>query len=201
MPGRRGTETEFELTTIERLEGLEYLYQHGSELDRPPDEVVLESELRRFLVDGYPDLPPEALEAAVALIRRPEGVDTIRRNMSFHQMLVRGFELAVELPDGKREHRHIYPIDWENSNRNRFLVVNQLSVRGKNDRRPDIVIYVNGLPLVLFILTSFHGIVHQPCIYIIAGRLKPVEYSRLSTFRRLAYQFLLDALCPASLCH
>ena len=154
MTGKRGTETEFELTTIERLETLEYLYQHGFELERPADEVILTGELRRFLSDQYADLPSEALEAAVAQIRRPEGVDTIRRNLSFHQMLVRGFELAVELPDGNHEHRHIYPIDWENSDRNRFLVVNQLSVRGQNDRRPDIVIYVNGLPLVLFELKN-----------------------------------------------
>ena len=152
--GKRGTETEFELTTIERLEELEYLHQPGPELDRPADEVVLEDELRRFLSIQYQGLPSEALEAAVAQVRRPEGVDTIRRNMSFHQMLVRGFELAVELPDGQREHRHIYPIDWENPDRNRLLVVNQLSVRGKNDRRPDIVIYVNGLPLVLFELKN-----------------------------------------------
>ena len=114
----------------------------------------MEDELRQFLSDQYPDLPSDALEGGIAQIRRPDGVDTIRRNMAFHEMLVRGFELAVELPDGKREHHHIYPIDWENPDNNRFHVVNQLPVHGKNDRRPDIVIYVNGLPLVVFELKN-----------------------------------------------
>ena len=63
----RGTETEFELATIERLEELDYLHKPGPELVRPADEVVLEDELRRFLSEQYTDLPSEALEAAVAL--------------------------------------------------------------------------------------------------------------------------------------
>ena len=87
MAGRRGTETEFELATIERLEELEYLYKHGSELERPPDPVVLEDELRRFLTGQYPNLPSEALEVAFARISGPGGVDTIRRNLAFHQTL------------------------------------------------------------------------------------------------------------------
>ncbi|MCH8966784.1 MAG: type I restriction endonuclease subunit R, partial [Planctomycetes bacterium] len=85
---------------------------------------------------------------------RPEGVDTLRRNMAFHAVLTRGVELRVAWEGGKVEHRHIYAVDWENPEKNDFLVVNQLSVSGKNDRRPDVVIYVNGIPLVVFELKN-----------------------------------------------
>src|ERR1035441_10861892 len=81
MPDRRGTESEFELTTIARLEQLGYRVPPGIELDRPPDEVVLRRHLRNFLFRQYPDLPVAALELAVIHFLRPEGVDTLRRNM------------------------------------------------------------------------------------------------------------------------
>ena len=154
MSGNRGTETTFELTTIERLEQLSYHHQHGEDLDRPHDEVVLKDVLRSTLARRYPELPAKAIDEAVAQLSRPQGVDTIRRNMTFHQMLVRGFELKVEFPDGRTEHRHIHPIDWEHADKNEFLVVNQLPVHGNNDRRPDLVLFINGLPLVVFELKN-----------------------------------------------
>ncbi len=155
MPLRRGTETDFELTTIERMEQLQYRHEIGLEIDRPHDEVVLKGVLRANLALRYPDLPPAALDEAVARISRPEGVDTIRRNMHFHHtMLTRGFDMPVEFPDGRREVRHLYPVDWTDPEANDFRVVNQLPIHGQNDRRPDIIIYVNGLPLIAFELKN-----------------------------------------------
>jgi type I restriction enzyme R subunit len=150
----RGSESEFELTTIERLERLGYQHLLGLEIDRPHEEVVFRDRLRAALQQRYPDLPPAALDQAVTVISRPDGVDTLRRNQAFHRLLVRGFELKVEHPDGRIEFRHVYPIDWDHPEDNEFLVVNQLPIKGHNDRRPDIVLYVNGLPLVLFELKN-----------------------------------------------
>jgi type I restriction enzyme, R subunit len=150
----RGTESDFELTTIERLEGLNYDYIHGSEIDRPHTEVVLRDRLRASFAARYPDLPPSALDAAVNRVSRPDGADTLRRNKAFHELLTRGFEQKVEFPDGRSEVRHLYAIDWDHPERNEFLVVNQFPVKGQNDRRPDIILFVNGLPLVLFELKN-----------------------------------------------
>lgn len=155
MGGHRGTETTFELTTIERLEQLRYHWQHGSDVQRPDEaEVVLRDSLRAFLVQQYPDLPDLALSEAVAKLSRPEGVDPLRRNLAFHQLITRGFDLKVQLDNGEEVYRHIYPVDWATAENNDFLVVNQLKVHGKNDRRPDLIVYVNGLPLVLFELKN-----------------------------------------------
>lgn len=167
-----GSESQFEWTTVERLKLLGYAHVHGSELAagaRADDtEVVLKDRLRASLVGRYgrtatrPDgLPDAAIDLAVVKFARPEGVDGIRRNAALHAMLRSGLEIPVEEPatNGKDQTRHIvhvYAIDWEHPENNDFLVVNQLPVHGPggNDRRPDIVIYVNGLPLVLFELKN-----------------------------------------------
>jgi type I restriction enzyme R subunit len=154
MSDRRGTESEFELATIARLEQLGYRYTPGIELDRAPDEVVLRRHLRKFLARQYPDLPDAAIDLAVLHFVRPEGVDTLRRNMAFHERLVRGYELPLELIPGHVTHRLVYAIDWEYPERNEFVVANQFPIHGRNDRRPDIVLFVNGLPLAVFELKN-----------------------------------------------
>ncbi|MBW1799933.1 MAG: type I restriction endonuclease subunit R [Deltaproteobacteria bacterium] len=153
--GRRGTETQFELTTIERLELLGYHYLPGEELKRSPEEVVLKDVLKVQLKSRYKDLPERAIDEAVARFSRPQGVDVLRRNMAFHLAAVRGLDdIKVEWPDGRTEFRHIHAINWEDPVNNDFLVANQLSVKAENDRRPDIVIFINGLPLVVFELKN-----------------------------------------------
>jgi type I restriction enzyme R subunit len=149
-----GTETEFELTTLKRLEGLGYKPVFGMELQRPQERVVLLDVLRDWFARRYPELPPGALDEAVHTISRPGGVDTLRRNLAFHQLLTRGFDLKVECPDGRVEYRHIYPVDWEQPEANEYWAVNQLPIHGQNDRRPDVVIFINGLPLVVFELKN-----------------------------------------------
>lgn len=155
---QRGTETEFELTTIERLERLGYTHVHGEEIERPHEEVVLKDRLRAHLVSAYPQLPAASIDEAVARFSRPEGVDTMRRNMAFHLAATRGLEIRVEREDGQAEYAHVYPIKWDEPTENEFLVVNQFPIHGQNDRRPDIIIFVNGLPFVVFELKNPYAI-------------------------------------------
>jgi type I restriction enzyme R subunit len=150
----RGTETDFELTTIERLETIAYKHIHGDDLERPLDEIVLRDRLRASLARRYPALPARSLDEAIRTFSQPEGADALRRNMAFHRDLTGGIDLKIEHPGGRVDHQHVYAVDWDNPERNEFLIVNQLSIHGKNDRRPDVVIYVNGLPLVVFELKN-----------------------------------------------
>lgn len=153
---RESWETDyFEIATIERLKSLGYEHFQGKDFpERALEEVVLKDILRESLRSRYPDLPSASIEIAMTRISSPDGTDTIRRNQAFHEMLVRGIEVAIERGQGNPEYRHVYPIDWERPEKNRFLVVNQLSIRGKNTRRVDLVIYINGLPVGLFELKS-----------------------------------------------
>ena len=63
---------------------------------------MLKDVLRAWLANRYPDLPESALNEAVHMITRPEGVDTLRRNLAFHQMLTRGFDLKIEMAGRSR---------------------------------------------------------------------------------------------------
>jgi len=155
---RHGSETEFELTTIERLSKQGYDYTHGEEINRNHEDVVLRELLHETLASRYPDLPRASIEEAVARLAKPDGVDTLRRNQQFHRDLTNGFEVKIERKGGKKEYRHIYAIDWENPEGNKFHVVNQLPIHGQNDRRPDIVVFINGLPLIVFELKNPYAI-------------------------------------------
>lgn len=155
MTSHRGTETAFELTTLDRLIALGYHWVHGGEVPRQDNrEVVVSDWLRANLAKRYPGLPENALTEAVKRLSIPEGVDLLHRNMAFHELLTKGFEVPVERPDGTKTHTHIHPVDWTNPVVNDFHVVNQLAIQGKNDRRPDVLVYVNGLPLVVFELKN-----------------------------------------------
>lgn len=73
MTSHHGTETEFELTTIERLQALDYKHLFGMEIVRPQDEVVLKDLLKAALIRRYPAVPTKAIDEAVAKISRPQG--------------------------------------------------------------------------------------------------------------------------------
>jgi type I restriction enzyme, R subunit len=153
MPNQ-GTESQFEETTIDRLVALGYRYQYGGEIERDWRDVVMTDWLRAFLQKKHGHLPPEALEEAIVRAARPEGVTTEQRNKHFHELLTRGFEQKYRKPDGTEAFEHIYLVNWTDAAANDFCVVNQLPVRGQNDRRPDVLIYLNGFPLVLFELKN-----------------------------------------------
>lgn len=154
MTANRGSESQFELTVIDRLEALGYRWAAGPDLARPLDEVVLRPALRASLAARYPELDAAALDAAVSRVARPDGANLIARNLDFHKRLVEGFEVAVDRPGGRKEYVHVHPVAWDAPDDNEFLVVNQLPVHGTNDRRPDLVVYVNGLPLAIFELKN-----------------------------------------------
>ena len=148
----------FEETTVQRLENLGYRCLDGRKL-RDPDafpetEVVHRPTLRQFFREKYPFLDSTALTQAVQRVANPDGVELIQRNKKVHHRITKGFELAYEAEDGSEAYEHVYPIDWDNPAENEFWVVQQLPVHGDNDRRPDLIIYVNGLPLVTFELKS-----------------------------------------------
>jgi type I restriction enzyme R subunit len=154
MPNE-GTESQFEATTIDRLLALDgYRYQYGGAIERDLRDVVTADWLRAFLKKKYPHLPADALEEAIAKSSRPEGVTPEQRNKNFHALFTRGFDQKYRKPDGTEAIEHIYVVDWENPTANDFCVVNQLAIRGQNDRRPDIIIYLNGFPVVLFELKN-----------------------------------------------
>jgi type I restriction enzyme R subunit len=124
--------------------------QPGAERSDPSyRDVVLERRLREALVRLNPDLPQEALDDAFRKIVRADGASLIERNRAVHRMLVDGVTVEYRRPDGSIAGAQARVIDFDDPDDNDWLAVNQFTVVGPqgHNRRADIVIFLNGLPL------------------------------------------------------
>ncbi|MCD4737105.1 MAG: HsdR family type I site-specific deoxyribonuclease, partial [Bacteroidales bacterium] len=143
-------ESDIELAAIEWLEELGYNYLYGRDIDREPKKAVLEDHFAKFIQHQYPHLPELKQKEIVTLFINNQGIDLPYRNKDFHQKLSKGIDYTWKDTSGKEYFEHIYAIDFENPANNEFLVVNQFPVLGKNSRRPDLIVFINGIPVILF---------------------------------------------------
>ena len=112
------------------------------------DIVILERRLRDALERLNPGIGNDALEDAYRKLMSPRGTSLGVKNESFHQMLVDGVNVEYRNSDGRTRGAQVRVIDFEDVGVNDFLAVNQFAVvENKNSRRPDVVLFVNGLPL------------------------------------------------------
>ena len=101
------------------------------------------------------DLPAEALDDAFRKLTRPEGATVEVRNRAFHRMVVDGVTVEHRTGDGHIRGAQVRVMDFEDPDGNDWLAVNQVTVvENKHERRPDIVLFVNGLPLGLIELKN-----------------------------------------------
>ena len=117
-------------------------------------QVLLQGELREVLVRLNPQLPASVLDEVAHQLAKPEHPSLIQSNRAFHEALVSGVQVEVEI-DGERRGDRAVLIDFENPERNHFLVVNQFTIQGsKQPRRPDLVCFINGLPIAVIELKN-----------------------------------------------
>ena len=157
------TESEVEAAALEWLEGLGWKVAHGPDIaphaagaERADyREVVLEHRLRDALDRLNLDLPAEALDDTFRKLIRPEGSTLEAKNRAVHRMLVDGVTVEYQAPGATVTWPHASILDYENPANNDWLAVNQFTaVEGEHERRPDIVLFVNGLPLGLIELKN-----------------------------------------------
>ena len=118
-------------------------------------QVVLALRLRDALARINPALPAEALDDAFRKLTRPEGVDLIVRNRAMHRLLVDGVTVEYRDAGGSIRGAQARVIDFADPAGNDWLAVNQFSVvENKHSRRPDVVLFVNGLPLAVLELKN-----------------------------------------------
>lgn len=135
---------------IEWLTELGYTHREGHSLQREPKKVVLEDELRSFLQKTYPDVPATALNEAMATFTQQESMDLDHRNQGFHRKMTQGVSISWKDASGKEYAKHIYPINYDAPEQNSFICADEVSIIGKNKRRPDLIIFINGLPVIVF---------------------------------------------------
>jgi type I restriction enzyme R subunit len=159
----RFTEFTVEEAALAWLESLGWAVKHGPDIapvglfaEREDyREVVLTRRLRDALARLNPDLPQEALEDAFRRLTHPEGATLEARNRAFHRMLVDGVTVEYRRADGRIAGVQVHVVDFEHPENNDWLAVNQFTVtEGRSTRRPDIVLFVNGLPLAILELKN-----------------------------------------------
>jgi len=124
-------------------------------MERDYADVVLNRRLDIALARLNPDISPENRQEAMRRVVRASSVDVLTDNQDFHKLLVEGVDIERRLDDGSLRTVPVRLFDFENPENNDFVAVNQLTViQGKVNRRPDVVLYVNGLPLVVIELKN-----------------------------------------------
>ena len=148
------TEESFENAVIEYLKELDYDYIHGSNLTRDNKEVLLLKNLKTNLININKEIPESSIDYAIKKIQNFETNDVFTNNKLFHKYLTEGIEIT-EFINGKTAYHTIKLIDFDNIENNEFLVVNQLEIVEDDIKKiPDLIIYVNGIPLVCMELKS-----------------------------------------------
>jgi type I restriction enzyme R subunit len=148
------TESIVEQASLEWLEALGYGVAHGPELigtERPDyGQVVLERRLRQALQRLNPKAPASAIEDAFRKLTRPDSPSLVAGNHAMHRLLVEGVPVEYPRADGTLGGDIVRVIDFDDPTNNDFLAVNQFTVvENKHERRPDVVLFVNGLPLAV----------------------------------------------------
>ncbi|HKI83915.1 MAG TPA: type I restriction endonuclease, partial [Candidatus Krumholzibacteria bacterium] len=156
MTERGVTESVVEEAALAWLESVGWQVAHGADLvpGTPGAErtdyqhVILERRLRDALARLNPGLPAEALDDAFRQITRPEGPTLTTRNRAFHRLLVDGVPVEYRDDTGAIRGAQATIVDFGAVGSNDWLAVNQFTVtENKHTRRPDVVLFVNGLPL------------------------------------------------------
>jgi type I restriction enzyme R subunit len=159
------TESVVEEAALAWLEGLGYTVLHGPDLaygepsaertDPGFKDVILEGRLRSALAQLNPSLPSEALEDAFRKLTRLDAPTLTERNRAIHRLLVEGITVEYRRKDGSIGGAQARVLDFDIPEANDWLAVNQFTVvEGQHNRRPDVVLFLNGLPLAVIELKN-----------------------------------------------
>ncbi|MCD6534136.1 MAG: type I restriction endonuclease subunit R, partial [Deltaproteobacteria bacterium] len=156
------TEDQLEQLCLKWFRESGYEYAYGPDI-APDGETPEREDYRQTVLSGRlltalkkinPHLPLATLEEVALTVGKPEHPVLIQNNRAFHKLLLEG--VAVEYRDGdETRYDHAQLIDFHNYRNNQFLVVNQFTLQGtRMNRRPDIVVFINGLPIAVIELKN-----------------------------------------------
>jgi len=155
------TENEIEEIALCYLESLGYHYLLGTDIspdgehpERQYNEVVLATRLRDAIDKLNPTITQDAKEDALKKVLRTDSPNLLINNESFHRYLTDGVDVEVRTESGIRGEK-VYIVDFETPEKNEFLAINQFTIiEGSQNKRPDIILFINGLPLVVIELKN-----------------------------------------------
>lgn len=156
------TEDNIESFAIEVLQSIGWEYVHGlaiapgaEQAERENfEQIILIERLRKAVSILNPDIPHDAQEQAIQKVLRIYSPELLHNNESFHQLLVEKVKIPYQ-ENGFERSYEVALVDFENVANNTFLCVNQFTIVEKNqNKRPDILLFINGIPLVIIELKN-----------------------------------------------
>ena len=147
------TEANYENAVIQLIEQLGYTHVHGPDVVRDYTDPLYSEVLEGALIAVNPGVPQAAINEALFKLRNIENGKLEQRNIIFTDYLQNGIEVAY-FHNGEQKYERVHLIDYDHIDRNSFIVANQWTFQEHSEKRPDVVIFVNGLPLVVIELKS-----------------------------------------------
>lgn len=147
------TEADYESSVIELFQNMGYQHIYAPDLERDFRSPLYEDELDDAIHRLNPTLPEEAISDALYKLKNFENAELVQKNELFMEYLQYGIEVRYFVENEERSGL-VYLVDYKNPDRNSFIIANQWSFVENSTKRPDILLFLNGLPIVLMELKS-----------------------------------------------
>ncbi|MBK5077392.1 type I restriction endonuclease subunit R [Lactococcus lactis] len=146
-------EDNYENAVIQLFEHLGYSYIYGPDVVRDYTEALYLDELEPALSRINPSLPSVAIDEAINKLKKFENGSLLQKNEVFMNYLQNGIEVSYYYKE-EQQNEIVKLVDFENIDKNTFTVINQWTVVEYSEKRPDVIIFLNGIPVVVFELKS-----------------------------------------------
>lgn len=152
MPGFY-TEADYESSIIELFQNMGYRYVYAPDLERDFRSPLYEEELLSALHRLNPKMPEDAITDALFKLKNFENAELVQKNELFMDYLQHGIEVRYFV-NGEERFGLVYIVDYKNPDNNSFVVANQWTFIENSNKRPDVILFLNGMPVVLVELKS-----------------------------------------------
>ena len=147
-------EETLEKVTMEMLQNLEYECINGYEMERIDfSKVLLDEDISQSIARLNTGIKDEQIQESMRLIRNLDHNNTVLNNKQFTKYLLEGISVPVQ-ENGETKYKTVKIIDFDNIHNNTFKAINQYTIIEHSEKRPDIIIFINGMPLVVVELKS-----------------------------------------------
>ena len=147
------TEADYENSIIELFQNMGYKYVYAPDLEHDFRSPLYEGELTSALHRLNPKMPEDAITDALFKLKSFENAELVQKNELFMDYLQHGIEVRYFVK-GEERSGLVYIVDYKNPDNNSFVVANQWTFIENSNKRPDVLLFVNGLPVVLIELKS-----------------------------------------------
>ena len=191
------SENEIEQIAISYLQNMGYTHILGPDIsvdgvhpERQYNEVVLINRLRNAIDRINPKITQDAKDDAIKKVLRTDSPNALINNENFHKYLTEGIDVEIRTTEGIRGEK-VYIVDFNQPENNEFLAINQYTViEGNQNKRPDIILFINGLPLVVIELKN--AVTEKANLQAAYNQIKNYQEAIPSLFTYNAFNILSD---------